>query len=56
MMRVEGYTFNERIIRNESKREFLRKHERFCFPERSLEERRKVLSEIYDRIIGRKAD
>lgn len=49
-MTVEGVTFNERAVRRMKKREFVEAHLGCCFTDRPVQQRRKMLGEIYDRI------
>ena len=52
-MKVEGVTFNERLVMRMKKREFVEAHLKCCFTDRPVVKRRKMLGEIYDRITGR---
>lgn len=49
-MVVEGVHFNEAKIRAMKKKEFLKECMPVVFKDRSEEERKEMLSEIYDRI------
>ena len=52
-MVVEGVSFNERLIREMKKGGFIEEMLPHFFTDRALKERRRVLSEIYDRIINK---
>lgn len=49
-MKVEGVTFNERIVRKMKKKEFVDIHKKVFFLDRTAENRESLLSDIYDRI------
>lgn len=51
-MIVEGVSFNEHLVRRMSKSEFIRIHFPVYFQDRDEKHRKKMLSEIYDRICG----
>ena len=52
-MTVEGVTFNERIVREMTRNEFIRIHLPVYFLDRDVRNRRRMLGDIYDRICGR---
>ena len=54
-MTVEGVTFNERRVRLMKKKEFVEVHLKVCFTDRPVQQRRRMLGEIYDRIAGKGA-
>lgn len=49
-MIVEGVNFNEKLVRQMSRADFIRRHLPCCFTDRDVKDRRKMLAEIYDRI------
>ena len=49
-MKVEGVTFNERLVRKMKKKEFVDMHKKVFFLDRTAEDRESLLSDIYDRI------
>lgn len=49
-MKVEGVTFNERIVRKMKKKEFVVTNKKVFFLDRTAENRESLLSDIYDRI------
>lgn len=50
-MVVENVNFIEKAVRKLMKEEFVRMHENMFFLDRKIEERRKMLSDIYSRIV-----
>lgn len=50
-MQVEGVTFNERLVKQMSRSDFIRIHLPVCFLDRDVKSRKRMLSEIYDRIL-----
>ena len=51
-MKVEGVTFNEELVRNIKKKDFIDMHKRVFYLDRSIENRETLLSDIYDKICG----
>lgn len=49
-MKVEGVTFNERLVRKMKKKEFVDIHKKVFFLDRTAEDRESLLSDIYNRI------
>lgn len=49
-MKVEGVTFNEKLVRRMKKKEFVDIHKKVFFLDRTAENRENLLSGIYDRI------
>lgn len=49
-MEVEGINFIEEVIKHMEKGKFIAIHENVYFLDRELNERRKILSDIYNRI------
>lgn len=54
-MRVEGITFNEERVKKMKKRDFIDAHKKVFFLDRTLEERERTLSAIYDDITSSNA-
>lgn len=50
-MQVEGVTFNERLVKQMGRSDFIRIHLPVCFLDRDVKSRKRMLSEIYDRIL-----
>lgn len=51
-MKVEGVTFNDRLVRSISREEFVRRCKPLHFLDRPSRERCRMLGEIYDRILS----
>lgn len=51
-MIVEGVSFNEAKIRTMKKKEFIKECQPLFFIDRPEDDRREMLSEIYDKIVG----
>lgn len=51
-MKVENVTFNDDLVKKMKKREFIEMHKKLFFLDRPLEDREKMLAEIYDDIKG----
>lgn len=51
-MKVEGIEFNAEVIRSMKKKDFIDENLRSIFLDRSEPERKKLLSNIYDDIVG----
>ena len=55
-MKFEGVSFNEELIRKMEKEEFIDQHIDVWFPDRSVAQRRKILSDIYKKVAGKGKD
>ena len=53
-MRVENVTFNDEAVRKMKKREFIDMHKNVFYLDRMLEDRERMLADIYDKIKGSK--
>lgn len=53
-MRVENVTFNDEAVRKMKKREFIDMHKNVFYLDRMLEDRERLLADIYDKIKGSK--
>lgn len=51
-MKVENVTFNDDLVKKMKKRKFIEMHKNLFFLDRPLEDREKMLAEIYDDIKG----
>lgn len=51
---VEGVNFNPEVVRAMDKREFIERHKGVFFLGRDVDQRERMLSDIYDRIKGKK--
>lgn len=49
-MKVENVIFNDDLVKKMKKREFIEMHKNLFFLDRPLEDREKMLAEIYDDI------
>lgn len=49
-MIVEGVNFNSCLVLKMKKRDFIDQHKRVFYLDRPMEDREKILSEIYDKI------
>lgn len=54
-MKFEGVTFVEDAIKSMTKEEFIEKHMKILWQDRKEASRKKMLSDTYDRIVGKEA-
>lgn len=54
-MKFEGVTFVEDAVKSQTKEEFIERHMQVLWQDRKEASRKKMLSDTYDRIVGKEA-
>ena len=55
-MKIEGVTFVENAVKSMTKEEFIERHIKVLWQDRKEASRKKMLSDTYDKIVGKEAD
>ena len=54
-MKIEGVTFVENAVKSMTKEEFIERHIKVLWQDRKETSRKKMLSDTYDKIVGKEA-